>query len=78
MPVDEYHHDIIKAKQADISNAPGKPEASSSQAAAFLERFVEKGVNWIHLDIAGVSTGNEKEATGYGARLLVDYLKRSA
>lgn len=36
MPVDSYHHEIVKAKTADISNAPGKPEASSSQAAAFL------------------------------------------
>ena len=74
MPVDEYHHEIIKAKHADISNAPGKPEASSSQAAAFLESFVEKGVNWIHLDIAGTSNVN-CEATGYGARALVNFLK---
>lgn len=36
LPVDSYHHDIVKAKTADISNAPGKAEASSSQAAAFL------------------------------------------
>ena len=36
MPVDSHHHDIVKAKTADLSNAPGKPEASSSQAAAFL------------------------------------------
>jgi leucyl aminopeptidase len=36
MPVDSYHHDIVKAKTADLSNAPGKAEASSSQAAAFL------------------------------------------
>lgn len=36
MPVDSHHHDIVKAKTADLSNAPGKPEASSCQAAAFL------------------------------------------
>lgn len=74
MPIDEYHHDIIKSKHADISNAPGKPEGSSCQAAAFLERFVEKGVDWIHLDIAGTAH-IEGEATGYGSRLLVNYLK---
>ena len=73
MPVDEYHHEIIKAKHADISNAPGKPEASSSQAAAFLERFLEKDVEWIHLDIAGTSN-ESSEATGYGARALVNYI----
>jgi leucyl aminopeptidase len=26
---------------------------SSSQAATFLEHFVEKDTKWIHLDIAG-------------------------
>jgi leucyl aminopeptidase len=36
MPVDEYHHDLIKAKHADITNSAGKSDAASSQAAAFL------------------------------------------
>lgn len=36
MPVDEYHHELIKSKHADITNSPGKPEAASCQAAAFL------------------------------------------
>ena len=76
MPVDEYHHELIKAEHADISNAPGKPQASSCQAAAFLEKFVEKDVKWIHLDIAGTSNKNS-EATGFGARALVNYLKNS-
>ena len=35
---------------------------------------MEKGVNWIHLDIAGTSNVNS-EATGYGARSLVNYIK---
>lgn len=74
--MDEYHHELIKAKHADITNSPGKFDAASSQAAAFLESFVEKGVNWAHLDIAGASKKSE-EATGYGARLLVNYLKNS-
>lgn len=76
MPVDSHHHDIIKAKTADISNAPGKGQASSSQAAAFLQNFVEKGVKWAHIDIAGTSN-IDSIATGYGARLLVEYLKKS-
>ena len=36
LPVDEYHHELIKTKHADITNSPGKPDAASSQAAAFL------------------------------------------
>lgn len=76
MPVDEYHHELIKAKHADITNSSGKTEASSSQAAAFLQRFVEKDVNWIHLDIAGSSNKNS-EATGYGSKALINYIKNS-
>lgn len=74
MPVDEYHHDLIKAKHADITNSPGKSEAGSCQAAAFLQKFVEKDVEWVHLDIAGTSM-TESSATGYGSKLLVHYLK---
>lgn len=73
MPIDEYHEELIKPKSADITNSPGKSEGSSSQAAAFLKNFVEPGVNWAHLDIAGVA-GSEA-STGYGAKLLLHYLK---
>jgi leucyl aminopeptidase len=44
MPIDEYHEDLIKAKQADITNSSGKGDGSSCQAAAFLKNFVEKDV----------------------------------
>jgi leucyl aminopeptidase len=36
MPVDSYHHDMIKPKTADLTNASFKPDAGSCQAAAFL------------------------------------------
>jgi leucyl aminopeptidase len=35
---------------------------------------VEEGVRWIHLDIAGMAIV-EKEGTGYGSRLLVQYVR---
>jgi len=76
MPADSYHLDIIKPKTADLTNSAGKPDAASCQAAAFLQSFVEKGVKWAHVDIAGTSCNNS-DATGYGARLLVQYLKSS-
>jgi len=40
MPLNDYHRDLIKHKEADITNSSGKTEASASQAAAFLEKFV--------------------------------------
>ena len=73
LPLDDYHHDLIKAKQADVTNASKKPEASSSQAGAFLQRFVEPGVEWAHIDIAGVADQNTY-STGYGAKLMLHFL----
>jgi leucyl aminopeptidase len=45
-------------------------------AATFLQRFVEEGVKWAHLDVAGTVWANkpgtlyDKGATGYGVALL--------
>ena len=67
----------MKHKFADITNSSGKTEAGSSQAAAFLENFVEKGVKWIHLDVAGMCIVGS-EGTGYGSRLLIQYARNFA
>ncbi len=44
----------MKSKCADLNNLGAGTFGGSSKAAAFLERFVETGVNWAHLDIAPV------------------------
>ncbi|MFV0382313.1 MAG: leucyl aminopeptidase [Breznakia sp.] len=55
LPLDEDYHDMLKStKVADIVNSIGGG-AGSSVAACFLEEFVDKGTEWIHLDIAGTS-----------------------
>ena len=77
LPLEEYHDELIKSKQADITNASRQPEASSCQAAAFLKRFVEPGVEWAHLDIAGTAD-SKTYSTGYGAKLLLHFLKKRA
>lgn len=76
LPVDEYHYEMIKSKQADITNSAGKPDAAASQAAAFLGNFVEEGVEWAHLDIAGVGEKGSY-STGFGAKLMLDYVKNN-
>ena len=51
-------------------------DGGSITAAQFLQRFVQEGVAWAHIDIAGVAwstKGNNttpKGATGFGVRLL--------
>ena len=55
-------------------------EAGAITAAQFIKRFVDEGVTWAHLDIAGMAWSNkakttyDKGATGYGVRLLDQYI----
>lgn len=45
----------------------------ASQAAAFIEAFVEKTTSWVHLDIAGPSMeGNS--GTGFGTQTILNYI----
>jgi len=54
LPINHEHREAIKSKNADIKNI-GNKYGGSSTAASFLERFVEDGVAWAHIDIAGPS-----------------------
>jgi leucyl aminopeptidase len=74
LPCNDYHLRLISPKYCDLTNSSGKTEAASCQAAAFLKNFVEEGVKWVHLDIAGTAMVGG-EATGWGSRLLVEYAR---
>ena len=75
LPLGEAYDRLIDSTIADIKNV-GPREAGSITAAQFLQRFVEEGVEWAHLDIAGTvwsdkpGTLFDKGATGFGVRLL--------
>ncbi|WP_299328534.1 leucyl aminopeptidase [Parasphingopyxis sp.] len=75
MPIGKAYDKLIDSPIADIKNV-GPREAGSITAAQFLHRFVQDGVKWAHLDIAGTvwiksaSKLWDKGATGYGVRLL--------
>lgn len=64
---------------ADVKNTGGRP-AGAVTAGLFLSKFA-KGYPWAHLDIAGVDLSEEakgylvKGATGFGVRLLVQWLR---
>lgn len=83
MPVGQEHLEAVKGGMADLINATPGRSAGSSTAAAFLSNFVEPGMEWAHLDIAGVADVGDKPkgfnpagVTGFGVQLLVDYLRR--
>jgi len=75
MPLGKRYDDMLKSRIADMKNIGGRP-AGSITAAQFLQRFVQDGVNWIHLDIAGVASVKSetdyapKGATGWGVMAL--------
>ncbi|MFW2831084.1 leucyl aminopeptidase [Sphingomonas sp. ID0503] len=74
-PLGEAYDKMIDSPIADMKNV-GPRGGGSITAAQFLKRFVEEGVDWAHLDIAGMVWAAkagplwDKGATGYGVRLL--------
>ena len=75
LPLGDAYDKLMDSPIADMKNA-GPREGGSITAAAFLGRFVEEGVKWAHLDIAGMVWASkagalwDKGATGYGVALL--------
>lgn len=76
MPLGAEYDKQLKSKFADMRNIGGRA-AGSITAAQFLQRFINKGQTWAHLDIAGVAwVEGEKAptdpswASGFGPRLL--------
>lgn len=85
MPLYEEYFSSIESDTADMRNSAGRMSGVGS-AAIFLKQFVEFDA-WAHIDMAGLgsnapSQGNPyvpgKTATGYGARLLAEYVMQSA
>ena len=79
MPLAEPFDRLIDSPIADMKNV-GPREGGSITAAQFIQRFIENGVRWAHIDMAGKawsdkpSSTYEKGATGYGVRLLDQYV----
>ena len=82
LPLDDDYGEIIKSDIADVKNV-GNRTAGSITAGFFLKHFTG-AVPWAHLDIAGTAwTENEKPylakgATGFGARLLANFVLNRA
>lgn len=78
-PLSPAYDKLIDSPIADMKNV-GPREGGSITAAQFIKRFVDEGVKWAHLDIAGMAWHDKdgpvyaKGATGYGVRLLDRYI----
>ncbi len=79
LPMGEAYDRLIDSPIADMKNV-GAREGGAITAAQFLARFIEEGVHWAHLDIAGMAWSDkagptyDKGATGFGVRLLDQYV----
>jgi leucyl aminopeptidase len=81
MPLIDDYTDSLESDIADLNHAADKHDysAGSVTAALYLEHFVGDR-KWVHLDIAGTARSesdsgeNPKGGTGYGVRLLVDWI----
>ena len=78
LPLWEDYKDAIKSDVADIKNSGGRMGGVAT-SAIFLKQFTD--YNWAHLDIAGMALSDKSSAytprggTGYGVRLLVEFLR---
>jgi len=81
LPLFEAYGKQLDSQIADVKNVGGRA-ASSITAGFFLSKFKPDDVDWLHIDIAGLSLVDHerpyipKGGTGYGSRLLIEMLRR--
>lgn len=81
LPHDEQYREMMKSPVADIVNSAPVREAHPIQGAAFLSYFVEEGIPWAHIDIAGTHATDSPKGifnpgpTGFGTRLIAEYFE---
>ncbi len=80
LPLFPEYREHIRSDVADVRNA-GIRYGGAITAALFLQEFVEPGVPWVHLDIAGPAYSESgtgyapKGASGHGVRTLLQFLR---
>lgn len=83
MPLDPAYKKEMNSAIADMQNLGSSGRyAGACTAAGFLQRFIEDGTTWAHMDIAGVAWIKShrptapKPATGFGVRVLNQLIKQ--
>lgn len=83
LPFWNEYKKLIKSDVADVSNL-GPRWGGAITAGKFLEHFVDEKITWAHMDIAGPAMKNDltnytkKFHTGFGVRLMVEYLSNKS
>ncbi len=81
LPLWEEYAELLESKVGDLKNSNESSGPGTIIGGIFLKNFVEK-TSWAHLDIAATATTEkdvhytESGATGFGIRLLVEFVKK--
>jgi leucyl aminopeptidase len=75
MPLAKEYNEQLESKFADMKNV-GTKYGGSITAALFLQNFVSKKKPFAHLDIAGPVWSDKTGASGFGAKLVVEWVTR--
>ena len=79
MPLYQPYKPDIMSPVADINNA-GNNQAGGITAALFLESFIDKTTNWIHLDLSAWEIagrpGRPRGGTDMGVRAVLELLEQ--
>lgn len=83
MPLDESYRKEMESDIADLKNLGSLGRyGGACSAAGFLEHFIEDGVKWAHIDIAGTAwwktdkPTTPKGGTGFSVRALNDLVEK--
>lgn len=76
MPLASSYISSLKGNISDLRNISSLSSAGSITAALFLQHFAEN-TNWMHIDMAAQTERSEfgTKYSGYGVRLLTNYIK---
>jgi len=84
LPLWDEYGKLVEGTHADLCNIGPPREAGAIMGGCFLKHFVGD-TPWAHLDIAGTAWGGKhipyldaKHATGYGVRLLTEWVVRAS
>lgn len=82
MPLMDEYESELRSDYADLKNVGTSTLAGAITAALFIRHFVADSMEWVHIDMAGTVQykrdfpHSAAGATGYGARLLADYVEK--
>ena len=74
LPIDKDYEKMIKSDVADMKNISTSQSARVT-SVAFLNKFIEKGAKWAHIDISGLRLDKSGLSSGFGVKLLNEVMK---